>query len=76
MTCRTKGILNWTKECICNSDKTSFDAIEFRTNSLGIELLCTKCHGIICWWHISTEQIVPLNDLWNKEKIFGNSNTI
>ena len=27
-------ILEWSKECICNSEKTCFDAIEFGTNTL------------------------------------------
>lgn len=48
--------LQWTKECICNSGKTSFDAIEFSTNNSRIALICGKCHGVVCWWPISTEQ--------------------
>jgi hypothetical protein len=53
-------ILEWSKECICNSEKTCFDAIEFGTNSSRIELLCGKCNGLICWWPISTEQVFPM----------------
>jgi len=52
--------LQWAKECICNAGKTNFDVIEFNTNSSRIEIVCGKCHGVICWWPISTEQIVPL----------------
>ena len=28
-----KRILQWTKECVCNSGKPNFDAIEFGANS-------------------------------------------
>jgi hypothetical protein len=59
------SIINWTeklmqstKECICNSGKTNFDAIEFNTNSSRIEVVCGKCHGVVCWWPISTDQTV------------------
>ena len=52
-----KRRLEWTEECTCNSGKPSFDAIEFRTNSSRMEIVCSKCHGMICWWPISTEQI-------------------
>jgi hypothetical protein len=41
--------------------KAKFDLMEFSTNNSKIELVCGKCHGVICWWHISTEQI-PLLD--------------
>ena len=30
--------------------------IEFSTNKSRIELFCGKCHGVICWWPIRTEQ--------------------
>jgi hypothetical protein len=36
------------------------DAIEFNTNNSRIELLCGKCHGVICWWPISTIQTSSL----------------
>lgn len=54
--------MQWTEECVCNLGKSNFDAIEFSTNSLRIELLCGKCHSMICWWSISTEQIVALDE--------------
>ena len=47
--------MQWTKECICNVGKINFDAIEFSTNNSRIETVCGKCHGVICWWPISTE---------------------
>ena len=50
--------MQWTDECVCNSGKPSFDAIEFSTNNSRIELVCSKCHAVICWWPISTEQIM------------------
>lgn len=50
-------IMQWTKECKCNSGKTNFDTIEFGTNPSRIEIVCSKCHGVICWWPISTEQV-------------------
>ena len=53
--------MQWTKECICNAGKPNFDAIEFSTNNSRIELVCGKCHGVICWWPISTEQIAPFS---------------
>jgi hypothetical protein len=46
----------------------NFEAIEFSTNNSRMELVCGKCHGVICWWHISTEQIQPLDELRTKEK--------
>ena len=60
--------MQWTRECICNSGKPNFDAIEFGTNNSRIELVCGKCHGIICWWHISTERIALLDEHRIKEK--------
>lgn len=51
--------MQWAKQCICNSGRMCFDAIEFGTKSTRIELFCGKCHGMICWWPISTEQVVP-----------------
>lgn len=55
-------ILQWTKECICNSGKTSFDTLEFSTNNSRIALVCVKCRGVICWWPISTEQAAPSDE--------------
>jgi hypothetical protein len=52
--------LEWVNECNCNSGKPNFDAIEFSTNNARIELVCGKCHGVICWWPISTEQTASL----------------
>ena len=52
--------LQWTEECNCNSGKTNFDSIEFHTTSSKLEIVCGKCHGVICWWPISTEQVVPM----------------
>jgi hypothetical protein len=52
--------MQWTKECTCNAGKTNYDAIEFSTNNSRIQLVCGICQGVICWWPISTEQIVPL----------------
>jgi len=52
--------MQWTKECKCNSGKPNFDAIEFITNTSRIEIVCGKCHDVICWWSISTEQTVPM----------------
>ena len=37
-----------------------FESIEFNTTNSRIEIVCGKCHGAICWWPISTEQIVPV----------------
>lgn len=54
-----KRILQWTKECVCNSGKPNFDAIEFSANSSKIVIVCGKCHGMICWWPIGPEQIAP-----------------
>jgi hypothetical protein len=51
--------LEWANECKCNSGKPNFDAIEFSPNNSRIELVCGKCHGVICWWPISTEQTAP-----------------
>jgi hypothetical protein len=59
--------LQWVNECICNSGKPNFDQIEFGFNNSRIELLCGKCHGMICWWPISTEQIVPIAALGTKK---------
>lgn len=47
-------------ECNCNSEKPNFDVIEFSTNNSRIELACGKCHGVICWWSISTIQTFSL----------------
>jgi hypothetical protein len=52
--------MQWTNECVCNSGKPSFDAIEFITKNSRIEIVCSECLGVICWWPISTEQIVPI----------------
>jgi hypothetical protein len=60
--------MQWTKECTCNSGKTNFDAIEFNTNNLRMEIVCGKCHGTICWWPISTEQVVSIAAQATKEK--------
>jgi len=61
--------LQWAEECVCNSGKTNFDAIQFSTSNSRIEIVCGKCHGVICWWPISTEQIVPpLDEHKTKEK--------
>jgi hypothetical protein len=60
--------LQWIEECACNSGKTNFEAIEFSTNNSRMELVCGKCHGVICWWHLSTEQIEPFDELRTKEK--------
>ena len=66
-------ILQWTKECVCNSGKPNFDAIEFSANSSKIVIVCGKCHGMICWWSISTEQIAtPLDEHRTKEKSLAN----
>jgi hypothetical protein len=51
--------LQWTEECNCNSGKPNFDVIEFSTTNSRIELVCGKCHCVICWWPISTEQTSP-----------------
>ena len=50
--------MEWIKECICNAGKTNFDAIEFSTNNSRIQIICGICHGMVCWWSISTDQIV------------------
>jgi hypothetical protein len=69
------GLMNQTEkmqlseECICNSGKTNFDSIEFHTTSSRLEIVCGKCHGIICWWPISTEKILALGAR-GKEKSF------
>lgn len=42
-----------------NSGQPSFKAIEFNTNNSRMEIVCGNCHGVICWWPINTEQIVP-----------------
>jgi hypothetical protein len=55
-------ILEWTKECTCNFGKPNFEAIEFNTNNSRMEIVCGACHSIICWWPISTEQVVPISD--------------
>ena len=60
--------MQWTKECICNVGKINFDAIEFSTNNSRIEIVCGKCHGVICWWPISTEQVAPFGEYRTKEK--------
>jgi hypothetical protein len=60
--------LEWTKVCICNSGKPNFDATEFSTNNSRIQLVCGKCHGVICWWPISTDQIIALDESRTKEK--------
>ena len=52
--------MQWVAERICNSGKPNFDQIEFSLNNSRIEIVCGKCHGTICWWPISTEQIVPV----------------
>ena len=68
-----KRILQWTKECVCNSGKPNFDAIEFSANSSKIVIVCGKCHSMICWWPISTEQIAPpLDEHRKKEKSLAN----
>ena len=61
-------IMQWTKECTCNSGKTNFGAIKFLTNSSRIEIVCGKCHGVICWLPISTERFVPRDKHKTKEK--------
>ena len=66
--------MQWTKECICNSGKPNFDAIEFSTNNSRIELVCGKCHSVIYWWHISTEQIPVLDEHRTKVEVINNSN--
>jgi hypothetical protein len=48
--------MQWTEECLCNLGKPNFDVVEFNTTRSRIELLCGKCHSMICWWPISTEQ--------------------
>ena len=60
--------MQWTNECICNSGKMNFDAIEFSTNSSRIALVCGECQGVICWWPISTEQFVPVVARGTEEK--------
>ena len=60
--------MQWTKEFVCSSGKPNFDSLEFSTNSSRIELLCGKCHRMICWWPISTEQIMTLDKQRSKEK--------
>jgi hypothetical protein len=52
--------LEWINESNCNSGKPSFEAIEFSTNNSKIELVCGKCHGVICWWPINTVQPASL----------------
>jgi hypothetical protein len=63
-----KKILAWTKECICNSGKPNFDAIEFSTNNSRMEIVCGNCRGVICWWPINIEQIAILDESKNKVK--------
>jgi hypothetical protein len=46
----------------------NFDAIEFSTNSSRIQLICGKCHRMICWWPISTEHIMLPDERRPKEK--------
>jgi hypothetical protein len=41
--------LQWTEVCISNLGKPSFEGIEFITNCSRLELVCSKCHGVICW---------------------------
>ena len=68
-----KRILQWTKECVCNSGKPNFDAIEFSANSSKIVIVCGKCHGMTCWWPINTEEIAPpLDEHRTKEKSLAN----
>jgi hypothetical protein len=52
--------LEWVNECNCNSGKPNFDETEFGANSSRIEIACSRCHAVICWWPISTEQTAPL----------------
>jgi hypothetical protein len=52
--------LEWANECICNSGKPNFNSIEFIVKNSKIEIICGKCLGTICWWPISTEQVVPV----------------
>jgi hypothetical protein len=68
-----KRILQWTKECVCNSGKPNFDAIEFSANSSKIVIVCGKCHSMMCWWPISAEQIAPpLDEHRTKQKSLAN----
>ena len=50
--------MEWIEECNCNSGKPSFDAIEFILNSSKLKIVCCKCLGLICWWPLSTQQVV------------------
>jgi hypothetical protein len=52
--------LEWANDFNCNLGKPNFDSIEFHTTSSRIEIVCGKCHGVICWWPISIEQGVPM----------------
>jgi hypothetical protein len=48
--------LEWVNECNCDSGKPNFDEIEFGADSSKMEIVCGKCHRVICWWPISTER--------------------
>jgi hypothetical protein len=48
------------KECDCNRAISNFRSVKFAINGSRIELECTICHGMICWWPISTEQTASL----------------
>jgi len=56
--------MQWTKD----------DAIEFCTNNSRIEIVCGKCHGMIYWWPISTEQVALLDE--HRTKIVNSSSFI
>ena len=60
--------MQWTEECVCNSGRPNFDLIEFSTNSSRIEILCGKCHCVICWWPISIVQVMALDKQRIKEE--------
>jgi hypothetical protein len=63
-----KRLLEWIKECTCNSGKPNFDAIVFNTNYSRMEIVCGKCRGVICWWPLNIEQIATLDESKNKVK--------
>jgi hypothetical protein len=44
----------------------NFDAIEFNANNSRMEIVCVSCHSVICWWPISTGQVVSTAALGTK----------
>jgi hypothetical protein len=63
--------MRWTREeekCNCNRGIIDFRSIRFWTNGSRMELRCRKCNRMVGWWHIFTEEIMPLRRTWSEEE--------